>query len=67
MGTHDGGKPSVKPLRYSPPKGPTNQMRCRPGLGGEVNRSGSQGSYGHVATSGSPGLHGKNKGVGSQK
>ena len=24
----------VKPLRYSPPVGPTQQMRAKPGLGG---------------------------------
>lgn len=34
--THDGGKPIVKPLPYSPPKGPTNAgAERKPGLGGE--------------------------------
>jgi len=32
----------VKPLSYSPPKGPTEQMRQGPGLGGSVMKSGSQ-------------------------
>lgn len=32
--TRDGGKPEVKPLPYSPPQGPTGQMRQGPGLGG---------------------------------
>lgn len=30
----NGGQQSVKPLPYSPPVGPTNQMRQGPGLGG---------------------------------
>jgi len=30
----NGGKQEVKPLSYSPPKGPTGQMREGPGLGG---------------------------------
>lgn len=29
-----GGVCEAKPLPYSPPQGPTNQMRARPGLGG---------------------------------
>lgn len=32
----------VKPIRYSEPRGPTNQMRRAPGLGGEVHPKGSQ-------------------------
>lgn len=35
----------VKPLRYDPPKGPTEQMRERPGLGGNVHPCGSQGKH----------------------
>jgi len=34
----------VKPLPYSPPKGPTNQMRQGPGLGGTNHgNAGTQG------------------------
>jgi len=32
--TRDGGKPEPKELPYSPPQGPTGQMRQGPGLGG---------------------------------
>jgi hypothetical protein len=32
--TRDGGKPEVKELPYSPPQGPTGQMRQGVGLGG---------------------------------
>lgn len=69
MSTHDGGKPNVKPLSYSPPKGPTNQMRARPGLGGDnLGKCGTQGSYSSPRESGSPGLHGDNRGnKGSQR
>lgn len=68
MSTRDGGKPNVKPLPYSPPKGPSNQHRERPGLGGSVSRCGSQGHHTSDGTSGSPGLHGTNKGnKGSQR
>jgi len=38
-----GGVKEAKPLPYSPPKGPTNQMRQGPGLGGTVHPKGSQG------------------------
>lgn len=34
MSTHGGGKPEVKPLPYSPPKGPKGQDHKGPGLGG---------------------------------
>ena len=30
----NGGEMGVKPIPYSPPKGPTGQMREGPGLGG---------------------------------
>ena len=30
----NGGKQTPKPIPYSPPKGPTNQMQKGPGLGG---------------------------------
>ena len=36
----------VKPLPYSPPKGPTEQMRERPGLGGTNHgNAGTQGKH----------------------
>lgn len=39
-----GGVCEAKPLRYDPPKGPTNQMRARLGLGGTNHGScGTQG------------------------
>ncbi len=37
-----GGTKEAKPLAYSPPKGPTEQMRQGPGLGGNVHPCGSQ-------------------------
>ena len=34
----------VKPIPYSPPVGPTNQMRRAPGLGGtNIGKAGTQG------------------------
>ena len=64
MPTHDGGKPNVKPLPYSAPKGPTNQMRQGVGLGGtNYGPCGSQGEYSlKTKTSGSPGIGGTNHG-----
>ncbi len=38
----NGGKMDVKPIPYSPPKGPTGMMRQGPGLGGTVHPCGSQ-------------------------
>lgn len=69
MLTRDGGKPNVKSLPYSAPQGPTNQMRQGPGLGGSNSDCGTQGEHSTNATSsGSPGLHGDNKGkAGSQR
>jgi len=64
--TRDGGKPNVKPLPYSPPQGPTNQMHEGPGLGGQ--NCGNTQKPMASQTSGSPGLHGRNKGNdGSQR
>ena len=62
--TRDGGKPNVKSLPYSPPKGPTNQMRQGPGLGGtNYGCSGTQGKQSvSASTSGSPGIKGSNHG-----
>lgn len=39
----NGGQCDPKPIPYSPPKGPTEQMRQKPGLGGEVHPCGTQG------------------------
>lgn len=63
--TRDGGKPNVKPLPYSPPKGPLGQMHQGPGLGGDNHGCGQDGTSERMT--GSPGLHGTNKGVGSQR
>lgn len=42
--TRDGGKPNVKPLPYSPPKGPSSQSHEGPGLGGtNLGQCGTQG------------------------
>ena len=66
MSTHDGGKPNVKPLRYSPPQGPSEQMRQGPGLHGDNHGCGQYGTSEHMK--GSPGIGGTNKGkTGSQK
>lgn len=62
--TRDGGKPNTKELPYSPPQGPTDQMRQGPGLGGNnYGPCGTQGEHSLPAsTSGSPGIGGKNHG-----
>lgn len=40
----NGGKQTPKPIPYSPPKGPTGQMKQGPGLGGTNHGNcGSQG------------------------
>lgn len=39
----NGGQCTPKPIPYSPPKGPTSQMRDAPGLGGSVMPKGTQG------------------------
>lgn len=65
MTTRDGGKPVVKPLSYSPPQGPTNQMRQGPGLGGDNHGNcGSQGGAERGPESGRPGIGGTNHGNG---
>lgn len=64
--TRDGGKPNVKPIPYSTPQGPTNQMRQGPGLGGDNHGNGQKGS--HDREVGRPGLGGTNHGnTGSQR
>jgi hypothetical protein len=62
-----GGVTEAKPLPYSPPTGPTNLGDRGPGLHGTVHKSGSQGSYGHCDTSGSPGIGGDKHPGGSQR
>ena len=66
-----GGVTEAKPLPYSPPQGPTTFSHVGPGLAGHTNygNCGTQGHYDvHCKTSGSPGLHGDNKGnKGSQR
>lgn len=65
--THGGGKPSVSPLPYSPPKGPTSQSHSGPGLGGDNYGNGQQ-PVCREHLSGSPGIGGTNHGkAGSQK
>lgn len=65
--TEGGGKPVVKQMPYSPPQGPSGQMREGPGLGGD-NYGTEQGGYCKDRPSGSPGIGGTNHGnKGSQR
>lgn len=65
--TRDGGKPTMKPLPYSPPKGPTGQMRSAVGLGGD-NYGNGQKPVCRETPSGGPGIGGSNHGnKGSQR
>lgn len=41
----NGGQQSPKPIPYSPPKGPSGQMRQGPGLDGTNHGYGTQGKY----------------------
>lgn len=42
----NGGCCEPKPIRYSPPQGPTGQMRQGPGLGGDnCGTNGTQGKH----------------------
>lgn len=42
----NGGQMMPKPIPYSPPKGPTEQMRQKPGLGGDnCGNKGTQGKH----------------------
>lgn len=59
--TRDGGKPVVKPLPYSPPKGPSSQFRQGPGLGGDNYGTGSK-PVCRETLNGSPGIGGTNHG-----
>lgn len=65
MSTKDGGKPQVKPLRYSPPQGPSSQSHQGPGLGGDNHGTGQSGTSEHM--SGSPGIGGTKYPYGSQE
>lgn len=58
-----------KPLRYSEPCGPIGIGHRGPGLGGtNLGNCGTQGNYdANCDTSGSPGLHGDNRGMGSNR
>lgn len=68
MATRDGGKPVVKSLPYSEPKGPMGQMHKGVGLGGDnLGKCGTQGSYSSPRESGSPGIGGSRMSKGSQK
>jgi hypothetical protein len=60
MSTHDGGKPNVKPNKYSPPVGPINLHEPGPGLGGGTNIGQGQTFHDHDGAVGHPGLEGGN-------
>ena len=65
-----GGVTQAKSLPYSPPKGPIGIGHSGPGLGGvNLGNCGTQGeSYCETdGPSGSPGLHGNNRGMGSNR
>lgn len=67
--THDGGKPMVKSIPYSPPQGPTSQTHKGPGLGGDNHGNcGSQGGgYPSSRESGRVGIGGDKHRNGSQR
>ena len=63
-----GGVTDAKSLPYSPPCGPIGIGHSGPGLGGEnCGNAGTQGTRGPRDTSGSPGLHGDNRGMGTNR
>ena len=59
--THGGGKPYCHDLPYSTPKGPTDQGRQSPGLGGD-NYGVSNQPVCHDREKGGPGIGGTNHG-----
>ncbi len=61
----NGGQMTAKTLPYSTPQGPKGQMHKGPGLG-DYNYGNIQKPVCH-GSSGSPGIGGSNKGVGSQR
>lgn len=65
--THNGGKPNVGTIPYSPPQGPASQTHEGPGLGGD-NYGNGQKPVCREDLSGSPGIGGTNHGnCGSQR
>ena len=70
-GASNGGVMPVREIPYAMPQGPMGIMgNNRPGLGGDnCGNAGSQGYTGeeHKQTSGSPGLHGTNRGMGTNR
>lgn len=65
-----GGVTTAKPCDYSPPKGPIGIDHSGPGLGGaNLGNCGTQGpsSARGDGSGGSPGLHGKNRGMGTNR
>lgn len=63
------GQAGSKPLPYDPPKGPIGLGNSGPGLGGvNYGNCGTQGPKSIISeTSGSVGLHGNNRGMGSNR
>jgi hypothetical protein len=59
--THDGGKPNLYDLPYSPPQGPRGQSHEGVGLGGDNYGVGNQ-PVCHDREVGSPGIGGSNHG-----
>lgn len=68
--TNGGVMPVRDVMNYAPPQGPKHMMDSGPGLHADnCGNCGSQGYTGetHKETSGSPGLHGTNRGMGTNR